>query len=249
VEQQKYTLNNKVKFLTDFYKEYILPTTMNKKITKVFSLMAAFGVFAVSFTSCSKHDENSPGVEFMPDMYRSPSLETNLFTLVKNEDGSFDTVISNREPVVGTIARGYMPYTIPNTPEGYEASNQLKNPILKNEVNVKEGEELYVKYCTHCHGAAGEGDGLVGGKLPGAPPSYKTTLKSLSEGKIFHSITYGKGLMGSHSGQMSQEERWKVVMYVQKLQGNLELTATTSPIADTAGESAQDPKKKSGKKK
>ena len=32
-------------------------------------------------------------------------------------------------------------------------------------------------------------------------------------------MTYGKGLMGSHASQLTKEERWKVVYYVQKLQG------------------------------
>jgi len=202
---------------------------MNKKVTRIISLMAVFGCVTIGFTSCSKHDENSPGVEFMPDMYRSPSLETNLFDVIKKEDGSYDTVLSNRKPVAGTIARGYMPYAYPNTIEGYEAAGtNLHNPLSKNEANLKEGEILYGKFCSPCHGAGGEGDGLVGGKLPGAPPSYKTVLKTLPEGKIFHSITYGKNLMGSHAGQLTKEERWKLVMYVQKLQGNYSSSATVA---------------------
>jgi mono/diheme cytochrome c family protein len=86
-----------------------------------------------------------------------------------------------------------------------------------NEAYLKEGEVVYGKFCVHCHGAAGEGDGKVGLKLPGPPPAY-STLTALPEGKMFHSITYGKGLMGSHASQLTQEERWKVVLYVQKLQ-------------------------------
>lgn len=210
---------------------------MNIKVTKVFSLMAVVGCVAIGFTSCSKHDENSPGVEFMPDMYRSPSLETNLFTIVKNEDGSTDTVISNRLPVKGTVARGYMPYAYPNTPEGYDAAgSELHNPLAINDANLKQGEELFGKFCVHCHGASGEGDGLVGTKLPGAPPSYKGALKDLPEGKIFHSMTYGKGLMGSHAGQLNQNERWKVVMYVQKLQGKLDNAVPASDSTKTMAE-------------
>jgi len=205
---------------------------MNKKITRIFALVTVVGCVTIGFTSCSKHDENSPGVEFMPDMYRSPSLETNLFTVVKNEDGTYDTVISNRLPVKGTVPRGFMPYPYANNPDGYEAAGaELHNPFPKNEVNLKQGEELYGKFCVHCHGANGEGDGLVGAKLPGAPPSYKGALKDLVEGKIFHSVTYGKGLMGSHAGQLSKEERWKVVMYVQKLQGKLDVPAIDSTKA------------------
>lgn len=192
-----------------------------KKVNRIISLMAVFGCVTIGITSCSKHDANSPGVEFAPDMYRSPSLESNLYYVIKNEDGTTDTVISNRLPVAGTIPRGFMPYGYPNTPEGYEAAGlNLHNPLAKNDANLQRGEFLFVRFCSPCHGTSGEGDGLVGAKLPGAPPSYKTALKSLPEGKIFHSITYGKNLMGSHAGQLSQEERWKVVMYVQKLQGN-----------------------------
>ncbi len=51
---------------------------MNKKVKQIISLMAVFGCVAIASTSCGKKDPNSPGTEFMPDMYRSPSLETNM---------------------------------------------------------------------------------------------------------------------------------------------------------------------------
>jgi len=194
---------------------------MNKKITKIFTLMAIFGCVAISFTSCTKKDPNSPGFEYMPDMYRSPSLETNLVEVIENEDGTTDTVMSNRYPVKGTISRGNMPYTYANSYDGYEAAGkELTNPLEISEVNLAEGKRLFIRYCSPCHGKTGEADGKVADKLPGPPPAFNRRLKDLVEGKIFHSITYGKGMMGSHSGQLSQEERWKVTMYVQKLQGN-----------------------------
>ena len=43
-------------------------------------------------------------------------------------------------------------------------------------------------------------------------------MKDLSDGKIYHTIYYGVGLMGSHASQLSPDERWKVVMYVRELQ-------------------------------
>jgi mono/diheme cytochrome c family protein len=192
-------------------------------------------VFAVSIssivTSCGKKDPNSPGVEFMPDMYRSPSLEVYNSQVI---DG--DTVNSMSErllPVKGSVSRGYIPYAYSDTPEGYEqAGTYLHNPLGDREKNEKEGEVLYGKFCIHCHGAAGGGDGKVAQKLPGAPPAYNGTLKNLPEGKIFHSITYGKNLMGAHASQLTQEERWKLVYYVQKLQGPKETTTdSTKTIA------------------
>lgn len=188
----------------------------------VFGLTAA--TLIAGFASCGKKDANSPGVEFMPDMYISPSMEVYD---TREIDG--DTMYSTQFlPVKGTIARGYMPYAYPNTQEGYEqAGLYLKNPIALTPQVDKDGEALYVKFCLHCHGASGSGDGKVGQKLPGAPPAYNGALKNLSEGKIFHSITYGKGLMGNHASILTQEERWKLVHYVQKLQGPKE-TATDS---------------------
>jgi hypothetical protein len=45
-------------------------------------------------------------------------------------------------------------------------------------------------------------------------------IKNVTEGHIFHVITYGKGLMGSHGSQVSEEDRWKIAKYVKELQKN-----------------------------
>jgi mono/diheme cytochrome c family protein len=161
-------------------------------------------------------------------MYRSPSLE---YYNVHTVDGQ--EAMTAKEPVKGTVARGFLPYMYENTAEGYEkAGTSLKNPLTakSREAYEKEGEILYGKYCVHCHGATGAGDGKVGGKLPGPPPAYAGPLKNLPEGKIFHTITYGKGTMGPHSSQLTQEERWKLVYYVQKLQGPKENAGSADSV-------------------
>lgn len=202
-----------------------------KSIKSIYSSVA-MAALIIGFTSCGKKDANSPGVEFAPDMYRSPSVEV-YGTSVFNGD----TIYSQQFlPVKGTIARGYMPYVYANTTEGYEqAGLYLKNPIALNDKVMVEAEALYGKYCVHCHGASGAGDGKVADKLPGAPPAYNGALKNLPEGKIFHSITYGKGLMGEHSSILSQQERWKLVHYVQKLQGPKETAPADSTKTPVTG--------------
>ncbi len=189
----------------------------NYRTIKLSISAALAGLVMAGFTSCGKKDANSPGVEFMPDMYRSPSLE---YYQVHTVDG--DTINNAMLPVKGSVARGFIPYAYANTPEGYEqAGLNLHNPLSASDKEQweKDGEVLYGKFCVHCHGATGAGDGKVGAKLPGPPPAYSGPLKNLPEGKIFHSITYGKNSMGSHAGQLTQEERWKLVYFVQKLQG------------------------------
>jgi len=170
----------------------------------------------VALASCTS-DPQSPGIEYMPDMYRTPALEP------YSGNSNYADSMEARIPAEGSIAQGYIPYGIPNTNEGYElAGNILKNPLSSSDVTLSEGKEIYTKFCTHCHGKEGKGDGLTvtaGGHPP--PPAYDSqTLKNLPEGKMFHTITYGKNLMGPHASQLNVEERWKVIRYVQTLQGN-----------------------------
>jgi len=212
-----------------FLKQYYLPSSI------------FYFAFILVLSSCGKKDANSPGVEFMPDMYRSPSLET------YSEDDFFTDSMSTRRPVAGTIPRGYMPYPYANTPEGYElAKANLHNPLQRNDINLKQGEELYGKFCVHCHGATGQGDGAVGLKLPGAPPPYTAADKvNMTEGEIFQIMTYGKGLMGSHSSQLSKEERWKLVLYVQHLQHPDGMPVAVADSAKTEKKVVSKKKKKS----
>lgn len=210
---------------------------MNKKVKQIISLMAVFGCVAIASSSCGKKDPNSPGVEFMPDMYRSPSLETNMaYVTIENGKETGDTLQANRLPVAGTIPRGFMPYPYNNDTAGYaNAGRYLRNPFPSNAANLAEGEALYGKFCVHCHGTGGEADGLVAAKLSGPPPSYKgPVLMALPEGKMFHSIYFGKGIMGSHSSQLSKAEIWKVVLHIQKLQHPNGVEVAAAPVADSA---------------
>ncbi len=188
-------------------------------------------VFAIA--SCS-NDPKDPGYEYMPDMYRSPDYETN------SENPNFKDSMTEQQPVAGTVARGNdiytamdrMPYPYENTPEGYEAAGtNLHNPLEHSEANMTEGKRLYENYCTHCHGATGQGDGLVVQHNGPKPPAYNSdALKDLPEGKAFHTTQYGKNMMGSHASQLTASQRWKIIMYVQTLQK----PAVASAAADSS---------------
>jgi mono/diheme cytochrome c family protein len=189
-----------------------------KNINKLISAVLMLVLFVL--VSC-KRDPLSPGVEYMPDMYRTPARKAYV-----NYD--YPDSMMSRLPVEGTIPysdnpdRRYnnLPYPFENTAEGYEAAGaQLRNPSPFNEVTLAEGKALYTKYCIVCHGETGKGDGILvqRDKFP-PPPSYSDALRDLSEGKMFHSITYGKGLMGSHASQLTKMERWKIIHHVKELQ-------------------------------
>jgi len=136
-----------------------------------------------------------------------------------------------REPAANTVPRnnkGWLPYRLPNDSTGLRMSNRLRNPLDSTADVLASGKALYEMYCDHCHGAKGEGDGKVasGVEVDGAQkgayagvPNYKSdALKNISEGHIFHVITYGKNLMWPHGSQISPEDRWKIAKYVKTLQ-------------------------------
>jgi mono/diheme cytochrome c family protein len=187
-----------------------------------------FALVSVAFFASCGTDPQKPGRTFIPDMAYSQAYET--YTANPNfEDGQ-----TARKPVAGTIPRGVLPAAsdndaanlsymhktyFPNTPEGYEAAGaQLKNPIIANDKVLAEGKALYTIYCEVCHGTEGKGDGSIvqGGKYPPVP-GYLERLPTINEGKMFHSITYGRNLMGGYASQVNAEERWKLVHYISKL--------------------------------
>ncbi len=184
------------------------------------------GVALTAMSGCIKNSQ-SPGYEYTPDMYRSPAVEAYVdYGEVKDTlDLEKMNSISARKPVAGTIAYtdnalNDMPYTIPNTQEGYELSaTMIATPLIETEEVIAKGKLIYENFCVQCHGKEGAGNGLVveKGGHP-APGAYNGALKELPEGKMFHTLTYGKGVMGSHASQLTKEERWQVISYVKVLQ-------------------------------
>jgi len=200
----------------------------NKKYTL---LSALFAVLLTSIVLSSCKDSQSPGVEYMPDMYRSPAIEV----YVDYEFPDSSTALLTPE---NSIPRGYLPYPYPNTTEGFEAAGEnLSNPYKVNEQLIKEGQKLYLSYCAHCHGKKGKGKGSIQNAIYGAVPSYsdKTpnrrgnrSMSELKEGHIYQAIMYGLNAMGPHSSLIREQDRWKIVAYVQTLQGNDEAKEETA---------------------
>ena len=137
-----------------------------------------------------------------------------------------------RYPVKGTVSRrnyqtvfgegdtatvDLMVYNIPKDSMAV-SEKRLSNPVPASEKTLKEGEQLYLNYCSHCHGKEGKGNGPVAEQYKGVPNYSSAGLKYLNDGHIFHTITYGKGRMWPHGSQISPVDRWKIVHYVHKLQ-------------------------------
>lgn len=211
---------------------------------KIFKYKALQGLAlttsALALLSSCTSDSLSPGIEFMPDMYRSVAYKP------YEENPNFKDMLGARPPVSGTISQGEFPnsawginnaiYPYPNTTEGYEAAGlNLKNPIELNVQNLEKGKEIYTKFCTPCHGDAGDGNGTIvaNGKFPSPGKYWDKVATGLNDGKMFHSITYGKNLMGQHASQITKEERWLVIHYVNELVKKATPTSNATAVNDT----------------
>lgn len=179
---------------------------------------------------------NFTGYEYMPDMahsraydvyYPGPGVGSDI--QLESGDQQVEKIFADglvaREPVTGTVSRGYIPYPFDNTPEGYEESVALVNPYAYAcEDDLAEGKRLYTINCAICHGDAGKGKGKISatnnGPLAGVPNYMAAAYLQMEEGKMFHSMQWGKNNMGSYASQLDKEERWKVVTYVKKLQAD-----------------------------
>jgi mono/diheme cytochrome c family protein len=150
-----------------------------------------------------------------------------------NTNGYNPYKMNLRLPPAHTVRRsvsGWLPYRGMNDTTGLRMANKLVSPYLtdSSKVILTQGKAAYEMYCQHCHGAKAGGDGKVaaGVKIdgvehsvyPGVANLQGDAYKSITEGHIFHVITYGKGLMGSHGSQVSEEDRWKIARYVKQLQ-------------------------------
>ena len=165
-------------------------------------------------SSC--HDNSKPNYQYMPNMYEPVSYST------YSESSAFKNGKEGQLPVDGTINRGFVPYEYPNTDEGYESAKlNSKSPLgTLSEKDMEKAKGLFEIYCAICHGVAGDGKGklVTQGKFLGIP-NYKDRV--ITEGSIFHVVTYGRNLMGSHANQLSKTERWLVAAYVMELKSKL----------------------------
>lgn len=153
---------------------------------------------------------------------------------------TFSNGLAAQKAPEGTVPRSsvswytpeaYSPYPYENNVDDYElAGVEWKSPLADTAKNAEgincteatfaRGEELYTTFCIMCHGPNGQGKGILvtEGVYAGVPSYSGPTLVNLPEGKMFHTLTHGKGIMGSYASQMTPVQRWEVICYIQKFQ-------------------------------
>ena len=164
-----------------------------------------------------------PPLEVFPDMKRQPKLRP------QKPNDFFADPTSSRLPVPGTIAAGApLELTPVNTGRAPGTTNWIQaNPLPITAQLVARGRERFTIYCSPCHSAAGDGNGIATkyGMLR-AGNFHDPRIVRMADGEIFHTITTGKNLMPSYASQVTVTDRWATIAYLRALErsrlGNIE---------------------------
>lgn len=158
--------------------------------------------------------------EFMPDMARSPAVES------QSGAHALPGGLSDQPLVPGVMVRGEPAFPYGATPEEAErAGRELSDPLLPSDgaapqaADLERGATIFRVHCAVCHGADGAGRGLAvqRGMLP--PPALgSATALALSDGAAFHLITRGRGNMPALGARILPDDRWRAILYVRQLQ-------------------------------
>ncbi len=99
-------------------------------------------------------------------------------------------------------------------------------PIEVNDELFALGKKKFEINCAVCHGFGGYGDGLVSQRAVNLVQTYwlqptsmhSDNVQKQTIGRIYYTITNGKGRMAGYASSLSPRERWAVVLYVRSLQ-------------------------------
>jgi mono/diheme cytochrome c family protein len=138
-----------------------------------------------------------------------PLAENNFFA-----DGR-----GSRLPPAHTVARGEMreDQQLYTGKVGHELAATFPMPVTR--ATLSRGRERYDIYCAVCHGATGDGNGMIVQRGFPRPPSFEEPrLRAAPAGHFIDVITNGYGAMYSYASRVAPEDRWAIAAYIRALQ-------------------------------
>lgn len=173
-------------------------------------------VATVSIFGFRGSKSTKPPLEVFPDMDRQakykPQSPSPLFA-----DGRAD-----RPLPPGVVARGNL-RADDHLYLGKDAKGQWVT-TFPAEISIdarlmERGKERYSIYCAPCHGALGDGKGIVTHYEWGGPANFhQDKFRQMAVGEIYNTITNGKATMLGYGDKLVPEDRWAVIAYLRALQ-------------------------------
>lgn len=137
----------------------------------------------------------------------------------QSQNVMFSDGFGMRNPVEGTVSRGFTPYEFKGQPDS--VVRNLSNPLPFSKENIDRGKSRYDTYCSPCHGYYGKGDSRLNGQFPNPPTLHSDKVRNWADGNIYHVITNGQNVMPSYAKQISRDDRWAIIHYIRVLQRSL----------------------------
>lgn len=121
---------------------------------------------------------------------------------------------SARPLLPGTVPHGSIQNDFLNVPH---ESDEFPLPVT-GEL-LARGQERYTIFCGVCHGAVGDGNGMVVRRGYRQPPTYHSDrLRQAPVGHFYDVIVRGFGAMPDYAAQVPPHDRWAIIAYIRALQ-------------------------------
>ena len=175
-------------------------------------------VLSASFGCWEQIDDG----KWFPQMKRQPAIQ------------AFEQVLHRGQMQGFTPPDGTVPIGTSGLPDlgsmDMAAQDALTNPVPATLESLKNGEVLFARYCSACHGASGMGDGPIAAASPFAPNATgpfplilpingpTSMARVFSDGHIYTTISIGRGRMPNY-GRIPAMERWDVLNYLREING------------------------------
>lgn len=156
-----------------------------------------------------------PPLEVFPDMKRQPKLRP------QKPSAFFQGQSTSRLPIAGTVSHDALLEDNPVATGRIAGTTNFveTNPLPFNEVLLARGRQRFTVYCSPCHSAAGDGNGITTkyGMLR-TGNYHEARIVRMPDGEIFNTITHGKNLMLPYASQVSVTDRWAIIAYIRALE-------------------------------
>jgi mono/diheme cytochrome c family protein len=159
------------------------------------------------------------------DMTRQPYQKTYTPSVV------FPDGMSERQLVSGVVPRPvdrspgipYVAVRVPGPANFPDVATTQGFPFPITREVLQRGQQRYNIYCSVCHGALGNGQGMIVQRGFLNPPSYFIQrLREAPDTHYYNVITNGYGAMFSYSDRVMPSDRWAIIAYIRALQLGVE---------------------------
>lgn len=150
------------------------------------------------------------------DMARQPSART------WDRNSYFRDAMTMRQPVAGTVPR-------------VDPAAETAQPAAITAPMLERGRERYAIFCAPCHGASGDGRGMIVQRgFPQAGSLVSGAPRGASAADLYRTVSEGHRAMFGMAQMIPSGDRWTIVAYLRALQLSQDAAVTELPPEDRA---------------